>query len=142
MTAPHPPLLAGPRWYRTRIRSLGWLVGLIPPAVVGAVASLSLRLGDSRLSGLVGLFGGVVAAPGLLVVGAPLADESNYPLAVVASAPLWMLIGFLASRRATRSPMATWRDFWREYAWMFAGVAVGAAGALIAATAILGESLY
>jgi len=142
MTAPHPPLLAGPRWYRSRIRSLGWLVGLIPPAVVGGVASLALRLGDTRLSGLVGLFAGVVAAPGLLVVGAPLADESNYPLAVVASTPLWMLIGFLASRRATRSPMATWRDFWREYAWMFVGVAIGAAGALIAATVILGESLY
>jgi hypothetical protein len=38
--------------------------------------------------------------------------------------------------------MATWRDFWREYAWMFAGVAIGAAGSLIAATVILGESLY
>ncbi|HWM19171.1 MAG TPA: hypothetical protein VNO51_05760 [Ilumatobacteraceae bacterium] len=106
------------------------------------MAWLSLRLADSRLSGLVGLFGGVVAAPGLLVVGAPLADESNYPLAVVASTPLWLLIGLIASRRATRSPMATWREFWREYAWMFAGVALGAAGSLIAATVILGESLY
>jgi hypothetical protein len=142
MTAPNPPLLAGPRWYRSRIRSLGWLVALIPPAVVGAVAWLALRLADTRWSGLIGLFGGVVAAPGLLVAGAPLADESNYPLAVAASIPLWLLIGLLASRRATRSPMATWRDFWREYAWMFAGVAVGAAGALIAATVILGESLY
>jgi hypothetical protein len=142
MTATPPPLLAGPRWYRTRIRSFGWLVALLPPAVVGAVAWLSLRLADDRSSGLVGLVGGVVAAPGLLVAGAPLADESNYPLAVVASAPLWLLIGFVASRRATRSPMATWRDFWREYAWMFVGVAAGAAGSLIAATAILGESLY
>ncbi len=142
MTATSPPLLAGPRWYRTRIRSFGWLVALVPPAVVGAVAWLSLRIGESRLSGLIGLFGGVVAAPGLLVAGAPLADESNYPLAVVASIPVWMLVGLIASRRATRSPMATWRDFWREYAWMFAGVAIGAAGSLIAATVILGESLY
>jgi hypothetical protein len=142
MTASHSPLLAGPRWYRSRIRSFGWLVGLIPPAVVGAAAWLVLRVADDRWSGLVGLFGGVVAAPGLLVVGAPLADESKYPLAVVASTPLWLLIGLVASRRATRSPMATWRDFWREYAWMFAGVAAGAAGSLVAATAILGESLY
>ncbi len=142
MTASRPPLLAGPRWYRSRIRSFGWLVGLIPPAVVGAIAWLALRLADSRWSGLVGLFGGVVAAPGLLVAGAPLADESNYPLAVVASIPLWLLIGLVASRRGTRSPMATWREFWREYAWMFAGVAAGAGGALVAATAILGESLY
>jgi hypothetical protein len=142
MTAPHPPLIAGPRWYRSRIRSLGWLVALIPPAVVGATAWLVLRVADSRLSGLVGLFGGVVAAPGLLVAGAPLADESGYPLAAAASAPLWLLVGFVASRRATRSPMATWREFWREYTWMFLGVAAGAAGSLVAATAILGESLY
>ena len=106
------------------------------------MAWLSLQLADDRWSGLVGLFGGVVAAPGLLVAGAPLADESNYPLAVVASAPLWLLIGLVASRRATRSPMATWREYWREYAWMFAGVAFGASGSLVAATAILGESLY
>jgi hypothetical protein len=38
--------------------------------------------------------------------------------------------------------MATWREFWREYTWMFLGVAAGAAGSLVAATAILGESLY
>ncbi len=142
MTATPSPLVAGPRWYRSRIRSFGWLVALVPPAAVGAMAWLSLQLADDRWSGLVGLFGGVVAAPGLLVAGAPLADESNYPLAVVASTPLWLLIGLVASRRATRSPMATWREFWREYAWMFAGVAVGASGALVAATVILGESLY
>jgi hypothetical protein len=142
MTDTHPPLLAGPRWYRSRIRSFGWLVGLVPPAVVGAAAWLVLRVADTRWSGLVGLFGGVVAAPGLLVAGAPLADETRYPLAVLASAPLWLLIGWVASRRATRSPMATWREFWREYAWMFAGVAAGAGGSLIAATVILGESLY
>ncbi len=142
MTDTHPPLLAGPRWYRARIRSFGCLVGLLPPAAVGALAWLALRVSDTRWSGLAGLFGGVVAAPGLLVAGAPLADESRYPLAVLASAPLWLWIGWLASRRATRSPMATWRDFWREYAWMFAGVAAGAGGSLIAATVILGESLY
>ena len=110
--------------------------------MVGATAWLVLRVADSRLSGLVGLFGGVVAAPGLLVAGAPLADESGYPLAVAASTPLWLLVGLVASRRATRSPMATWREFWREYTWMFLGVAAGAAGSLVAATAILGESLY
>jgi hypothetical protein len=115
---------------------------LLPPAVVGAIAWLALELADERWSGLVGLFGGVVAAPGLLVAGAPLADESRYPLAVLASAPLWVAIGFVASRRATRWPMATWREYWREYAWMFAGVAAGASGALVAATMILGESLY
>jgi hypothetical protein len=37
--------------------------------------------------------------------------------------------------------MATWRDFWREYAFLAIGVAIGAIAALIASTVSLGESL-
>jgi hypothetical protein len=133
--------VCGPRWYRARIRALGPFVALIPPAVLGAIAWLALRLGDGNLSGAIGLVGGVVAAPGLLVMGAPFADESRYPVAVLLSAPLWMLIGFVAARRATRSPMAMWRDFWQNYAWLALGVVVGACGALAAAAFVLGESL-
>lgn len=110
-------------------------------AVLGGLAWLALQIGDGRTSGLIGLVGGVSAAPGLLVAGAPLADDSTYPLAVLASVPLWLLLGFLASRRATTSPIAAWRDYWREMLWMTLAVVLGACAALIAATAILGESL-
>ena len=110
-------------------------------AVLGAVAWLALRLGDGRSSGLIGLVGGVAAAPGLLVAGAPFADDSRYPLAIAASALLWLVLGLLASRRATRSPMASWRDYWRELTWLTVAVVVGAIAALVASTAILGESL-
>lgn len=110
-------------------------------AILGAISMISLRVGDGRNSGLIGLVGGVSAAPGLLVAGAPLADDARYPLAVLASIPLWIALGFLASRRATRSPMATWRDYWRELFWLTIAVILGASAALIAATAILGESL-
>lgn len=120
---------------------LGPLYGLAPMAVLGGAAWLALRLGDGRTSGLIGLVGGVSAAPGLLVAGAPLADDSRYPLAVLASIPLWLLLGLIASRRATVSPMASWRDYWRELFWLTIAVVVGASAALIAATAILGESL-
>ena len=102
---------------------------------------MALRLGEGRTSGLIGLACGVIAAPALLVVGAPFADDARYPLAVAASGVLWMLIGFVAARRATRSPMATWREFWREYTWLATGISLGAIGALIAATLVLGESL-
>jgi hypothetical protein len=110
-------------------------------ALFGAVSIVALRLGDGRTSGLTGLVAGVSAAPGLLVAGAPLADNAQYPLAVLASVPLWLILGFLASRRATASPIAAWRDYWRELFWLAIAVVFGASAALIAATAILGESL-
>jgi hypothetical protein len=135
------PLIAGPRWYRTRIRVLGPLLGLMPMAVLGAIGWGSLRLGDGRTSGMVGLVGGVSAAPGLLIAGAPFADNATYPRAVVLSAPLWLLLGLLASRRATRSTIASWRDYWREMTLLSIAVILGAIVALIVAAASLTQSL-
>jgi hypothetical protein len=140
-TVSRDPLIAGPRWYRTRIRVLGPLLGLVPMGVLGAAGWLSLRLGEGRTSGLIGLVGGVSAAPGLLVAGAPFADDSVYPRAVLASVPLWLLLGLLASRRATRSTIASWRDYWREMLLLSVSVVVGAIVALIVAAASLTQSL-
>lgn len=109
--------------------------------VLGAISWLALRLGDGKTSGLIGLLAGTAAAPGLLVAGVPFADDENYPMAVLASIPLWLLLGFVASRRATRSPMASWRHYWFELMWLAVAVVLGAAVALAAATALLGESL-
>ena len=110
-------------------------------AILGATSLIALRAGEGGSSGLIGLIAGVSAAPGLLVAGAPLADGGLYPLAVIGSIPLWLLLGFLASRRATVRTMAGWGDYWREMLWLTVAVILGAALALIGATAILGESL-
>ena len=110
-------------------------------AVLGGLALLALRLGDGRLSGLVGLIGGVSAAPGLLLAGAPLASSDNYPIAILASVPLWLILGLIASRRATVHVVASWRDYTRELVFLTIGVVLGALAALIAATQILGESI-
>lgn len=117
------------------------MLGLVPMALLGAVALTALRLGDGRPSGLVGLIGGVSAAPGLLVAGAPLANSDHYPLAIAASTPLWLLLGLIASRRATVRVVASWGDYWRELVFLTVGVMLGAVGALIAATQLLGEAL-
>ncbi len=138
---PSEPLIAGPRWYRARIRVLGPLLGLVPMALLGAVAWLSLRMGDGRESGMIGLVAGVSAAPGLLFVGAPFADDSQYPMAILASIPMWLLLGLFASRRATRSTVASWRDYWREMTYLTLAVVLGAIVALAVATSVLGESL-
>ncbi len=108
---------------------------------MGSIAWVALKTSDGRLSGILGLFGGVSAAPGLLIAGAPFGDESQYPLAVLASIPLWMLLGFLASRRATRSVVASWRDYWLQLTWLTIGVIAGSMAALVAAASILGESM-
>ncbi len=136
------PLVEGPRWYRTRIRTWGPLAALIVPTIVGGIAYFSLRLFDTAWSGAVGLIGGVFAAPALLAAGAPFGDRELYPLAIVASGLLWLLVGLLAARRATRNPMATWGDFWRHYAWMCAGVWAGAGIALAVAALSISDSLF
>jgi hypothetical protein len=110
-------------------------------AILGGTALLALRVGDGRLSGLIGLIGGVSAAPGLLLAGAPLASSDNYALAVLGSVPLWLLLGLIASRRATVHAVASWRDYTRELVFLTIGVVLGALAALIAATQILGESI-
>ena len=120
---------------------LGHWVGLLIPGVVGLVAYGSLRLFDTAWSGAVGLIGGVMAAPGLLFVGAPFGERSNYPWAVFGSGILWMLIGFVAARRATRNPLANWSDYWRHYLVMLVGIWVGVGIALAVAAATVGESL-
>lgn len=135
-------IVAGPRWYRGRIRLWGPFLGLLIPALVGFVAYGALRWFDTAWSGAVGLIGAVLAAPTLLAVGAPFSDRDLYPLAVAAGGVVWLLVGLLASRRATRNPMATWADFWRHYLVMLVGIWVGAGAALMIATISIGESLY
>ena len=116
-------------------------MSLVIPGIVGLIAYASLRRFDTAWSGAVGLIGAVLAAPGLLFVGAPFADRSIYPWAVFASAVLWMLVGFVAARRATRNPLADWSDYWRHYLVMLGGIWIGAAVALGIAAISVGQSL-
>lgn len=136
------PLVEGPRWYRNRIRIRGPLAALIVPSIVGVVAYGSLQLFDTAWSGVVGLVGGVLAAPVLLFVGAPFGDRGWYPLAVLASAVLWMVVGFVAALRATRNPLADWREFWKQFIPLLLGVWAGASAALLIATASIGDTLF
>jgi hypothetical protein len=142
MSSRSTTVLEGPRWYRTQIRRRGPFIALIAPAVVGAVAGIVLRVFESAWSGAVGLIGAVCAAPTLLVAGAPFSDRDIYPIAVIAAVPFWLLVGWLAARRSTRNPMASWADFGRHLTMLTVGVWLGAGAALVIATASLGESLF
>ena len=72
----------GPRWYRTRIRSRGPFLALLPPAVLGLLAVASLTAGDSQASGYAGLLLGVFAAPALLAVGVPFSSTEVIPIGI------------------------------------------------------------
>lgn len=135
------PIVEGARWYRERIRKLGPIIGLVPMGVLGFAAFAVLRVGAGRLSGLFGLVVGCAAAPGLLIAGAPFAKSTYFPIAIVASAIGWTALGYWASRRATRSTLATWHDYWRELGWMTVAVLLGVVGAFMVAGAVLGEPL-
>jgi hypothetical protein len=131
----------GPRAYRARLRRLGPIAGLIPPAALGALAWLLLRNNTSALRGVGSFVLGVLAAPALLVAGVPLASGGAFAVGIAGSVALWLLVGVLAARRATRTPAASWRDFWREYLWLAGAVWLGTIGALVVANLILGRSL-
>ena len=131
----------GPRWFRSRIRSRGPFLALIPPALLGGLALLSLELFDGKASGYTGLFLGVAAAPALLAVGAPFSDSSVWSIGIAISAMLWLVVGAVAARRTTRHPMAGWADFWRTFFWLAGGIWIGVAGALLVARYTVGEAL-
>jgi hypothetical protein len=139
----HQPVPLGPRAYRTKIRASGPFVALIPPAILGCFALLLLRGHTSLARGVGGFVAAIFAAPGLLVAGVPLRSGSGvYFWAVVGSAALWMIVGTIAARRATRHPAASWRDFWREYLWLAVGVWLGVVVALAAVNLIFGRALF
>jgi hypothetical protein len=131
----------GPQWYRTRIRRYGPVLALIAPAVMGLAAIAALALFDGRASGWTGLILGVCAAPGLLAIGVPFASTSTYPLGIAISVMLWLAVGVVAARIATRNPVASFPDFWRAYRWLAIGVWIGVLAALAGSSLILGREL-
>ena len=135
-----PAVPRGPRAYRQQIRGIGPALGLFPPAALGAISLLLLRGNTaSTARGVGGFLAAILAAPGLLVAGAPLAGNTRvYATAVGGSAVMWLLLSLAAARRATRTPVATWSDFWKQYLWLAGGVWLGVVGALVAANLLLG----
>ncbi len=138
----YAPVPAGPRAYRRSIRRTGALVALAPPAALGVLGIVLLRGSTSLARGVAGFLASCMAAPLLLVAGIPLEDGGNrFLLGIAASAVLWLLLGVWATVRATRSPVAAWGDYWREYAWLAAGLWLGVVGALVVANVMLGKAL-
>ncbi len=122
---------AGPRSYRRRLRALGPPAALAVPAGALVLALVLWRLAPAGgtgelVAGALGWLLATLALPTAVLVGLPFAGGApRYLLAVLSSALVWLVLGAVAARRATRSPVATWRDWWREFVWLLAGVWLG-----------------
>lgn len=137
-----PVVPNGPRAFRYRLRRLGPLAALLPAVLLGAVALALLHGNTATSRGVAGFAATMLSAPALMAFGVPLATGSQrLLLGVAVSAALWMVVGLVAARRATRSPVATWRDFWREYLWLAAGIWFGVVVALVAVELVVGRAL-
>jgi hypothetical protein len=113
----------------------GWLAALLLPAALGVLAVL-LRSAEapSRL-GAFGFVVAVLAAPLLPVVGIPLRSGTTLVLVgIAASAVLWMVLGWWASRRSR-----SWPGFAVEFGWMVLAVWLGSGLAALAANLVLGR---
>jgi hypothetical protein len=139
----HRPVPLGPRAYRSKIRGSGPFVALVPPAILGCISLLLLRGHTSLFRGILGFLTAVLASPGLLVAGVPLRSGGNVYLgSAIGSAVMWMIVGGVSARRATRNPAASWRDFWREYLWLALGVWLGVVLALAGVNLMFGRALF
>lgn len=136
------PVPMGPRAYRARVRAIGPLVALVIPAAFGVLSLLLLHGSTSAARGISGFGLAVLAAPGLLVMGAPLRSGGGTYLAGVAmSAALWFVLGVIAARRATRRPASSWRDFWGELLSLAVAVWIGVVVSLLVSNLVLGHAL-
>ena len=143
------PVPLGPVAYARKLRRGGWLMALlVPAALLGltALAKVTLTCPTGQLCSnrvatnwvLPGL-----ALPTAILWGIPLRGGTARYIGVVASsAVLWAILGVWAAGRATRRPIATWRTWFREYAFLLIGVWLGVLAGLVALGAIVGQNTF
>jgi hypothetical protein len=125
------PVPDGPVANRRAVRRYGAFAALLAPAVAGGIGALLLWGSDTAWRGVPGFTLLVAAAPIMPLAGVPASGGSDrYLIAGVLSAVLWMVIGFVASRRATRMPIATWYDWRTEYIRLALGASLGGLAAV------------
>jgi hypothetical protein len=139
LLAPPPIVPRGPADYRRRIRRYGALAALLVPIVSVGIALLVWEFwpstGGTRdlVPSVIGWILAALALPTAVLVGLPFSGGPiRLTVAIATSVVAWFVVGFAASRRATRVPVADWRDWRREYLWLaiplWLGVLVGLGG--------------
>ena len=105
--------------YRSELRRKG---GVYAVAAAGIVAALGgvLMLLPGRVTGVVGFALIVAACPLLVAFGVPITSGiGTIAIGVALSLVSWLVLGQWAAYRATKRPVADWRD-WRSVMWPLA----------------------
>ena len=124
--------------YRLALRRLGPVVALVLPLAMAAVGYVIWTASTGIKPALVVWFLAALAMPTAILVGLPLfASTGTLWAGVGTSAVVWLLLGRYAARRATRSPVASWRDWWREFAALTLGMWAGIGAGMVVLAVVL-----
>lgn len=98
--------------YRTELRRKGGIYALAGSAIVAAFGGVLLLL-PGRITGVAGFALIIAACPLLVAFGVPITTGvSTIAIGVALSLALWFGLGQWAAHRATKRPIADWRDWW------------------------------
>lgn len=124
---------------RREVRRRGGLAGIVTATSVAFVGMLLRGIIGGVLGGLASFACLVLAIPAMPFLGIPASGGAlRTGAAVLISAALWWFLGRVAAGRATRRPVAGWREWLREFAVLGVGVWAGAAGGVVLAALLLG----
>ena len=132
----------GVRYHRFMVRRNGPLMGLSIPFACGLLALLLLTGSESTWRGVLGFVLAIMALPTLPLMGIPVMGGAvRWLLAIVSSAVVWALIGFVAARRSTSRVATSWPEWRREWRRLAIGVWFGALLGIGVAATLLSVSL-
>lgn len=132
-------MLDGWRAHRRRVRRNGPWWALLPALGAGLGAAVALWGSAVWWRGVVGVLLAVTAAPLLPVAGVPATnDTQRMVVAVMASAAVWWVLGWVAARRSTAVPGASWPEWRRDFGRLAVGFVLGGWAALALAAVVVG----
>lgn len=105
--------------YRSELRRKGGVYAVAGAGIVAALGGVLMLL-PGRVTGVAGFAMIVAACPLLVALGIPITSSvGTIALGVALSLVSWLVLGQWAAYRATKRPVADWRD-WRSVMWPLA----------------------
>ncbi len=105
--------------YRSELRRKGGVFAVAGAGIVAALGAVLMLL-PGRVTGVVGFALIVAACPLLVAFGVPITSSvGTIAIGVALSLVSWLVLGQWAAYRATKRPVADWRD-WRSVMWPLA----------------------
>ncbi len=105
--------------YRSELRRKGGVYAVAGAGIVAALGGVLMLL-PGRVTGVVGFALIIAACPLLVAFGVPITSSvGTIAIGVALSLVSWLVLGQWAAYRATKRPVADWRD-WRSVMWPLA----------------------